>query len=266
MGIFLDNEQSFGRLESDELHYGIILNTLKMDASETHAKAHFSKMMRDKYQSIQALNKAWGKNIKSWQDFEKGIDSSFKTEQQKEDYALMLSAYGDQYFGTVNRALQATLPHHLYLGSRLPVWGMPIEIVEAAGRHMDVITFNLYEEGLVPSEWQFMENIDAPALVGEFSFGSADAGHVHPGIIIAADQDDRAFKFKNYLYSVLDHPNFVGAHMFQYMDSPIPGRAYDGENYNNGMVNVTDTPYEAMVVAAKEIGEELYQRRYNQNK
>ena len=265
MGIFLDNEQSFGRPESNETHYGIVIHTLTQDAQITQAKAAFTNMMKQQYIAIEKLNAAWGKNIPSWTAFEKGIDASLQTDIQLADYSKMLAAYGDQYFGTARRALKSILPNHLYLGSRLPTWGMPIEIVEAAGRHMDVITFNVYEEGLTANKWDFLKEIDAPALIGEFSFGSDDAGHVHPGIVIAANQKDRAYKFKNYMYTVIDHPNFVGAHMFQYMDSPISGRAYDGENYNNGIVSVTDTPYEPLVKAAKEIGAELYQRRYHSN-
>ncbi|HEY8570292.1 MAG TPA: agarase, partial [Microbulbifer sp.] len=87
-------------------------------------------------------------------------------------------------------------------------------------------------------------------------------GHFHPGIVIAADQEDRGRKFKNYMNSVIDNPYFVGVHMFQYMDSPITGRAFDGENYANGFVSVTDVPYAEMVKAAKEVHEGLYQRRY----
>ena len=58
--------------------------------------------------------------------------------------------------------------------------------------------------------------------------------------------------------SVIKHPNSIGAHWFQYMDSPITGRAYDGENYNVGFINVTDTPYKPIVNAAREINEVMY--------
>ncbi len=67
---------------------------------------------------------------------------------------------------------------------------------------------------------------------------------------------------KRYMETIVDNPCFVGVHMFQYMDGPISGRAYDGENYNTGMVNVADIPYKHMVKAAKEVHAELYQRRY----
>jgi agarase len=46
------------------------------------------------------------------------------------------------------------------------------------------------------------------------------------------------------------------------MDSPITGRAFDGENYNVGFVNVTDTPYAPMVNAAKALHKGMYERRF----
>ncbi|WP_043316972.1 beta-galactosidase [Microbulbifer sp. HZ11] len=262
MGVFFDNEQSFGRLESDELHYGIVINTLTRDAADTPAKGAFTKVLREKYGTIEALNKAWNKEVKSWEAFEKGMDSSLTTDAQREDYATLLFEYGNQYFGTIRKAMKSVMPNHLYLGSRLPSWGMPPEIVKAAGKNVDIISYNLYEEGLVPSKWEFLAEIDKPSLIGEFSFGSDDQGHFHPGIVISADQKDRGRMFKNYMHSFIDNPWFVGVHMFQYMDSPITGRAYDGENYANGFVSVADVPYVELVKAAKEVHEDLYERRF----
>lgn len=262
MGVFMDNEQSFGRNGSDELYYGIVYNALKQDAAKIPAKAAFTKILKDKYSSIKALNKAWDKDYASWAAFEKSADPTFTNDKQRQDYSDLLYAYGVQYFGTVNNALKEVLPNHLYLGSRLPVWGMPDEIVKAAAENSDVITYNLYEEGLVPSEWDILAKVDAPSLIGEFSFGSDDAGHVHPGIIIAANQKDRGYMMKRYMETIIDNPYFVGVHMFQYMDGPIAGRAYDGENYNTGMVNVVDIPYKHMVNSAKELHRDLYKRRY----
>jgi len=262
MGIFMDNEQSFGRGGSDEARYGIVLNTLKTDAKKVHAKAAFTKTLKAKYGSINALNKAWKKDIKSWDAFAKGIDASFNTDAQKQDYSELLYQYGVQYFSTVNKALKSKLHNHLYLGSRMPVWGMPLEIIKAAAEYNDIITYNLYEEGLVPSQWEFLAEVDAPSLIGEFSFGADDAGHVHPGIVISADQKDRGEQMKKYMHSIIDNPYFVGVHMFQYADGPITGRAYDGENYNTGIVRITDVPYEHMVKAAKEVHKGLYERRY----
>ena len=68
--------------------------------------------------------------------------------------------------------------------------------------------------------------------------------------------------YVEYMQSVIDNPYFVGAHWFQYLDSPITGRAFDGENYNVGFVSVADVPYETMVEAAKTLHRKMYLRKY----
>ena len=102
-----------------------------------------------------------------------------------------------------------------------------------------------------------------PCIIGEFHFGAtSDTGLFHPGLLHCSDQADRARAYQEYVRSVIDNPHFVGCHWFQYMDSPITGRALDGENYNVGFVRVTDVPYQSMVDAAKELHRNLYKRRF----
>nr|WP_268820464.1 beta-galactosidase [Paraglaciecola sp. G1-23] len=262
VGIFIDNEKSFGRSESKNSIYGIVINTLTRDGKEVPTKAHFTQMMKTKYLTIENLNLAWDKSITSWQAFEKGIDSSLVNDAQEADYSAMLFAYSEKYFSTINQAVKKYMPNHLYLGARFPVWGMPMEAVKASAKHVDVISFNAYKEGLIPKQWEFLIDLDMPAIIGEFHMGAMDRGMFHSGIVIASDQNDRAKMFKDYLYSAIDHPNFIGAHYFQYADGPLTGRAYDGENYNIGFISVTDTPYTEMVEAAKSLNKELYPRRF----
>ena len=92
---------------------------------------------------------------------------------------------------------------------------------------------------------------------------TAIGGLTHPGLVFASDQEDRARMYKVYTESVADHDNFVGAHWFQYIDSPLTGRAFDGESYNVGFVNAADVPYPEMVQAAKEFNTALYPDRFN---
>lgn len=262
VGVFIDNEKSFGRSETNEARYGIVINTLSRDGSEVPTKAAFTNLMKKKYESITALNKAWDTDIASWDAFDEGIDSHIRNDVQLADYSDMLYLYGEKYFSIVNAALDKHMPNHMYLGARFPSWGKPMEIVKAAAEHVDVMSYNVYKEGIHPKSWAFLEDIDMPSIIGEFHMGARDNGLFHPGLIQAATQKDRAKMYKDYMYSVIDNPYFVGAHWFQYMDSPITGRAYDGENYNVGFVNVTDTPYSPMVKAAQEINSEMYPRRF----
>ncbi|GLR71160.1 beta-galactosidase [Agaribacter marinus] len=262
VGVFIDNEKSFGRSETRASKLGIILTTLPKNGAEVPTKAHFTQMMKAKYKTIEALNKAWDKDIASWEAFDAGIDSTMTTEALDKDYGDMLYAFANQYFRIVNEAMEKHMPNHLYLGARFPVWGMPEEVVEASSKHVDVISFNVYKEGIIPRQWAFLQDLDMPAIIGEFHMGAMDNRMFHPGIIMASDQDDRAKMFKDYMYSVIDNPNYIGAHYFQYADGPLTGRVYDGENYNIGFISVTDTPYAEMVNAAKEMNTELYQRRF----
>lgn len=263
VGVFIDNEKSFGRPDSISAHYGIVLHTLRRDGADVPTKAEFTRLMKDKYKDISALNAVWGKNIPDWISFDAGINSDINNEQQIQDYGLLLGAYAEQYFKTVHDAVARHLPNHLYLGSRFPDWGMPIEVVKAAAKYADVVSYNSYKEGLRKDKWEFLKEIDKPSIIGEFHMGAAsDTGLYHPGLIHAADQEDRAKMFEDYMQSVIDNPYFVGAHWFQYMDSPITGRAHDGENYNVGFVNVTDTPYPQMVEAAKSVNSKIYGARH----
>jgi agarase len=51
----------------------------------------------------------------------------------------------------------------------------------------------------------------------------------------------------------------VGVHWFQYIDEPLTGR-FDGENYNIGFVDVTDTPYPELRDAARRVNNTIYHR------
>ncbi|WP_111979223.1 beta-galactosidase [Algibacillus agarilyticus] len=262
VGVFIDNEKSWGREGSIESQYGIVIHTLARDNTDSPTKAVFSRLMQNKYKDINALNQSWNTQIASWQAFNKGVKLNTYTDAQIADYSALLSAYANEYFNVVNTELKAVMPNHLYMGVRFADWGMTPEVVQAAAEHADVVSYNFYKEGLHPSHWQFLAQIDKPSIIGEFHMGATDTGLLNPGLVHTASQAERAQAYKDYMATVLDNPYFVGAHWFQYTDSPLTGRAYDGENYNVGFVSVTDSPYQEMVEAVKAVGSTLYTRKY----
>ena len=103
-----------------------------------------------------------------------------------------------------------------------------------------------------------------PSIIGEFHNGAMDSGLLNPGLIHAESQTDRGKKYAEYVNSALDNPYFVGTHWFQYIDSLLTGRAYDGENYNVGFVSGTDIPYPEMIEAARDFNSTLYPDRYGE--
>ncbi|WP_413113620.1 beta-galactosidase [Thaumasiovibrio sp. DFM-14] len=263
VGIFIDNEKSWGRMGSIEGQHGIAIHTLGRDAVECPTKAVFVRTLKDKYGEINALNIAWGTTIASWEQFASGVKGLENNDAQLADYGFLLEVYASEYFRIVNEELKAQLPNHLYLGVRFADWGMTPDVVRAAAKHCDVISYNYYKEGLHPEPWNFLPEIDMPSIIGEFHIGSKDVGFYHPGLVCAANQQERSEMYEAYMHTVIDNPYFIGAHWFQYIDSPIAGRSFDGENYNVGFVSTADVPYAPMVEAAQRLHSQMYKRRYS---
>lgn len=263
-GIFIDNEKSWGRDSDDkEEHYGLILDALSKSAEDSPSKAVFSDYLETKYETIDALNAAWGEAYESWDVLRAGVTFETYSDGLLADMSVMLEMFGERYFKVVHDTLEDVLPNHLYMGVRMASWGMPPEVIKASVKYSDVLSFNIYREGMHETEWAFLEEIDLPVIIGEFHIGSgSDSGLYHPGLVQASSQADRARMYKAYMASVVSKPYMVGAHWFQYIDSPITGRAFDGENYNVGFVNVTDQPYQEMVDATREIMDNLYPERF----
>ncbi|WP_448248496.1 beta-galactosidase [Thalassotalea agariperforans] len=263
VGVFVDNEKSWGNTSTKRGHYGIVIHTLSIADQDSPTKNEFNRLLKAKYTSIAKLNSAWNSNIASWESLNQGYLVGELTDEMIADFSMLLEAYASQYFKIVHDALAKVLPNHMYMGVRMAHWGMTPEAVRAAKKYVDVMSYNFYKEGLHKKAWEFLAETDMPSIIGEYHIGAtSDTGLFHPGLILASDQQDRARMYKEYMRTVIDNPYFVGAHWFQYLDSPLTGRAYDGENYNTGFVTITDVPYQTMVEAAKEINAELYPRRF----
>jgi hypothetical protein len=50
----------------------------------------------------------------------------------------------------------------------------------------------------------------------------------------------------------------IGTAYFQWVDQDLMGRSLDGENYNCGLIDVTDRPYKYQVEAMMETAKRLY--------
>jgi hypothetical protein len=163
----------------------------------------------------------------------------------------------DKFLGLVNATLKKHDPNHLNLGMRFG-GDTSNELLAIAGKHFDVFSFNCYE--MQPSV-DFMKRIDEmtglPIIIGEYHFGVPDRG-MAAGIVQVADYRERGNAYRYYNEQGYSHSSLVGAHWFQWTDQPNTGRM-DGENYNIGLLDITDRPYPEMVTAMKETHKRLYQ-------
>ena len=168
-------------------------------------------------------------------------------------------AVAERYFAAVEAALRETLPGTLYLGCRFAFESKTREEWRAASRHCDVVSVNIYERSPARDLPDGAE--DRPLLVGEFHFGAFDSGMFAAGLAPALDQKERGECYRSFVRDCLDHPRYIGAHWFQYMDQALTGRP-DGENFECGFVTFGDVPYPEMVRASRDIAREMYPRRF----
>lgn len=263
IGYFVGNEEAWGHFKSDPAnHYGLVLGALKADAAGSPAKRALVDQLKEKYGDIAKLNEVWKTTFANWEAL--NAPYSPKTplnEAMAPDLSAFLKLYAETYFRTVSQAIKQADPHHLYLGCRFA--GYSPEVLGAAAKYCDVLSFNVYRLKLNPAEWGALKDFDKPVVIGEFHFGSTDRGVFDTGLIAATDQKARAASYETYLKSVLDHPNFVGAHWFQYVDQPATGRTMDGENAGVGFVTITDTPHRDFLEAVRAVNATIYPYRFS---
>jgi len=155
------------------------------------------------------------------------------------------ASVAERYFALTAAAVRAADPNHLVLGCRFAYVPPPL-VIEAAGRHVDIVSFNCYD--FDPSNViTAYAAAGRPCLIGEFSFRAADSGlpNTNGAGPRVATQGERADCFRRYVVVALRNPTLVGYHWFEHADQPAEGR-FDGENSNFGTVTIDDRVYETL--------------------
>jgi hypothetical protein len=186
--------------------------------------------------------------------------------------------FAGHYYRAMREALSAADPEALYLGDRLPIYYDP-DAVRAMAANVDAISVNYNVD--VADGWvapYFFSGLDElsngkPILVTEWFFAAAEnrsgnlnrtgernrQGDARPSnnrnrtghLMTVATQAERARGAARAAQLLAGMPNVIGLHWFQYADEPPGGRA-DGEDYNFGLVDIDDHPYEALLDALRE--------------
>lgn len=153
----------------------------------------------------------------------------------------------ERYLSLIGDAIKRYDANHLNLGIRFG--GSPPEGVMRLGRSFDVCSINVYDYEPTAQLKRVYEATGRPIMIGEFHFG-VPADGLGAGLVQTADQIERGKGYRYYVEQAAALPCFVGAHWFQWTDEPVLGR-FDGENYNIGLVDVTNRPYVELIEAAK---------------
>jgi hypothetical protein len=249
LGYFVDNELAWGSDTS------LAIATLVSPPDQV-AKQVFVDDLQAKYETIDALNAAWGTQHASW-------DVLLQNRQPPDaakagaDLRAFYTKTAERYFQVCRDCVKAVAPNNLYLGCRL-AWTNDLAAA-AAAKYCDVVSYNLYRRDV--ADFRMPGNQDVPLIIGEFHFGALDRGLFHTGLVPVADQSARAEAYKSYVRGCLANPQFVGCGWFKYRDECTTGRPLDAENYQIGFLDICDTPYPETIAASREVGYGMYEFR-----
>ena len=169
--------------------------------------------------------------------------------------AFVLETYS-KFISTVCAAIKKYDPNHLNLGLRFGATP-PSEIISESKKHFNVFCINHYGYAVNHTQLQkIYEQTGLPIIIGEFHFGVPGRG-LAPGLAQVKNQEERGVAYSYYVENTAAHPAVIGTHWFQWIDQPSTGR-FDGENYNIGLIDVTDRPYPEMIQATKETFKRLH--------
>jgi hypothetical protein len=155
----------------------------------------------------------------------------------------------ERFLNVIIAAIGRHDPNHLILGLRFGGSLPPPEMLRAS-KAFDVYSMNVYAtEVNVKTMEEIYRVTGRPILIGEFHFGVPGRG-LAPGLVQVRDQAERGVAYRYYVEQAAAFPAFIGSSWFQWVDQPCTGRM-DGENYNIGLLNVTDQPYMDLIEAMR---------------
>jgi agarase len=265
LGWFTDNELRWGPdwRGKDEL----LTLFLGLPATAPGRQAAL-RLLRERHADVASFDAAWETSFGSWESVETAgpipaprfAKRSFRRDEESEqakeaedareaaftaDCDAFLAELAERYFAVTSDAIREADPNHMVLGCRFAY--VPAKtVVAAAARHVALLSFNAYTRDPRWSIAQYAP-FGKPLLIGEFSFRGRDSGLPNrrgSGPLLPT-QADRAAAFNHYVWLALSEPGVVGYQWFQYADEPAEGR-FDGEDSNNGVVDVHDELYEVL--------------------
>ena len=174
------------------------------------------------------------------------------------------SVVAEQYYRLLHNAIRAADPEALIFGDRLQIYYDP-NAVRTMGAYVDAVATNYDVDS--PDGWVARYYFDGlrqltgnkPVLISEWFFaahenrtGNRNQGH----LMTVQTQAERARGAAAAAQWFVKMPQIVGLHWFQYFDHPTGGRP-DGEDYNFGLVDVHDQPYEELTQALSQVNARL---------
>lgn len=263
-----DDPLLIGYFVDNEYHYEKFFTAVpKLKASKTGIKKRLVQMLQEKYVDIAAFNANWSTNYASFTDLNEAA-LYIDTAEADKDIESFFRLYLNTYYSTVKRLFAKYDSNHLLLGDRwltLPMQNTKVRgiLAEEAGKYMDVISINHYAHNLDVTMLNeiYTKSGGKPILLSEWSYGTAEQG-LNPIVVGAAvNEQERAWRYRNYVEGAASLGYVVGTHWFDYVDQAATGRWFEGltgERYNTGLINVADRPYKTFLEGVMQTHHDIY--------
>lgn len=257
-----DDPNLLGWFSDNELGWwddSLFLHFLKEPRDNATRRALF-RLLRERYE---------GDFARLQRDFHTGGAESFEALEERGSLTLRPGGNGmeainaftyllaERYYRLMREAIRRYDPNHLFLGDRYHNF-YPHAVARAASRYVDVISTNQDADwpdgGIARFFLEALHKLSGkPVLVTEFYFCAMEnrSGNKNANSTFTTvqTQKERAAGFRTSVIAFATLPFVIGAHWFQYYDEPTHGRP-DGEDFNMGLVDIYDRPYEELTAAA----------------
>lgn len=226
-------------------------------------KRRLVQMLRDKYKSVEALNKAWGIQAA---DFDSLNDAGLpvKTAAAAADVQEFTGLFLDAYFNLVATTFRKYDRNHLLIGNRFQSGTINSEqLCRICGKYLDVMSFNYYTYGI---DKEFLKRIytwtgGKPMILSEFYYSSPSDSGLSGGGKDVRSQEERGLGYRNYVEQAASTGFVVGIEWFTLVDQATTGRwfsKYNGENGNTGLISVADRPWKVMLAQMMRTNYDIY--------
>lgn len=245
IGYFMGNEPQWAFVNDLNLAAMLVESGKDLDSYR-----ELCRRLRGKYGDIEGLNRAWGTDFAGFGEL-RVTDSEAETADLWDFTCEMIR----EYMRVPSEAIRRYDPNHLNLGIRY-AW-LSSKALTSGSEYVDVFSFNCYKMDPTEALDSFYEKVGKPMMIGEFHFGALDVGLDATGLRGVTSQHERGVAYRRYMQKAAAHPMCVGAHYFTLNDQAYLGR-FDGENYQIGLVDVCQKPYEDFVAGVRLANSELY--------
>lgn len=166
------------------------------------------------------------------------------------------------YYSKLAEIIRRHDPNHLFLGASLCVY-QDVFWIQGAAEIVDIVPLHCYD---LNNAWvenfalPVLRKLDKPFAQLEFAFTTTKRGFPPFGDrrTVVASHADRGRAFQMLTEHLAADPLCVGTAYFVLHDQPLTVRAHHWENYNFGLVDVVDRPYDDMLKYVKKANERLF--------